>query len=104
MTVRAFESRGEYFLHILSIWCLPNVVGSRGRSGQSRARSALVDLPLGSLIWKVGIGKDKGGAQRLRSLDASQGEPSEDRAPQMIVPQSRLGCWGSVSEKHGKGD
>jgi len=23
MMVRALESRGEYFLHILSIWCLP---------------------------------------------------------------------------------
>ena len=64
MMVRAFESRGEYFLHILSIWCLPSVVGSRGRSGQSRARSTLVGLPLGSLLWKVGIDQDEGGAEK----------------------------------------
>jgi len=28
MMVRAFEFPGEYFLHILSIWCLPKSSGA----------------------------------------------------------------------------
>ena len=50
--------------------------------------------------------KEQGGAMETKISAPCQGSRfrRERIAPPAIIPQSRLGCWRSVSEKHGKGD
>ena len=71
MIVRAFESPGESFLHILSTSCLPEAAGA----------------------VTVIYGSRRGSAVRLRSLDASQGvNRARSAPPAAIVAYAWIGA------------